>query len=170
MSTKRVVNALEYEAAVEVKRGIEKLSEYGPISWLIEFLAGLISRKVNFPTPDIEVGPLDEVKEPPYNGSLILIGGPVTNQISKFYLQVGSPQFRFNEKTQLYQERVNNEYTDIVPSGNTAIIEERIIKGQIIFLAHGFGEEQTKRAALYLINHWETLYQAHTDNEFGIRV
>lgn len=169
MRTKKVANALEYEAAVEVQRGLEKLGGYGLINRMIVFLAGLIGLEMRFPPPNIEVSPLDEVKEMPSRDSAILIGGPVTNQLSRLCLS-NNPRFRFNQEKGLYQERINDEYTDIAPSGNTAIIEKRIIDDQVIFVAHGYGEEQTKRAAQYLINHWKTLYQAYKQNEFAICV
>jgi hypothetical protein len=169
VSTKKVVTALEYESAVEVRRGLEKLGGDGPINQMLVFLAGLIGREMRFLKPDIEVSPLDEVKSMPSRDSAILIGGPVSNQLSRFCSR-DKPLFRFDETKHLYQQRVNGEYTDISPSGNTAIIEKRIIDHQVVFIVHGYGEEQTKRAALYLINHWETLYQSHKKNEFAIPV
>lgn len=169
MRTKRVVTALEYESAVEVKRGLERMSGSGPLSRLMTFFAGVIGQEINFPVPDIEVSPLYEVKEMPTQDSVILIGGPVTNQLSKFCLR-GTPQIKFNEERQLYQKRIDGEYKDIVPPGDTAIVEKRIIEDQVIFLVHGYGEEQTRRASQYLIYHWMTLHQKYKKKEFGILV
>lgn len=169
VKTERVVNALEYEAAVEIKHALQRLPGNGFFRRLTDYLARLIGQDPRFPEPDIEVSPLHEVKDAPYLGSIILIGGPVSNQLSKFYLQ-GSPQFRFDEEKRKYQRRDEDGYQDMESSDNVAIVEKRVIGEQVVILAHGFGEEQTKRAIQHLINHWERLYKQHGKQEFGICV
>jgi hypothetical protein len=170
MSSRRVVTAMEYEAAVEIRGLIERLAGSGVAYRLMDFLAGLIGQDIGLPAPDIEAGPLEEVEAASHRGTLFLIGGPVTNQLSRFYLKQGSPRFRFDETKQLYQERTDDGYKDINPSGNVAVIEKRVYDRLVIFLAHGFGEEDTKRAVQYLVNHWEALYKLHREDEFGLIV
>ena len=169
VATRRVVTALEYETAVEMREALQQLSGRGIVHRIIDYLAGLVGQTMRYPEPDIEVSPLDEVKEPPYTGSMILIGGPVANQLTEFYLR-DSPEFRFNESTGKYQKRNGEGYRDIEPSNNVAVVEKRIIEEQVVFLVHGFGEEQTRHATRHLINNWERLYKQHRTREFGICV
>lgn len=109
IKTRKVVTALEYETAVEIRETLQQLPGRGTIHRIIDYLAGIIGQTIRYPEPDIEVSPLGEVKEPPYTESTILIGGPVANQLTKFYLQ-DSPKFRFNESTGKYQRRDGEGY------------------------------------------------------------
>ncbi len=58
----------------------------------------------------------------------------------------------------------------VVAAGDVAVIEKRIVGEQTVILVHGFGEEQTQRAAQHLIRHWEGLYKQYKTQEFGILV
>lgn len=169
VKTKRVVTALEYETAVEMRENFQKLLGRGIINRIVDHLARIIGQTIKYPKPNIEVSPLNEVKEPPYTGSIILIGGPVANQLTRFYLQ-DNPRFRFNESTGKYQRRYGGEYRDIEPSNDVAVIEKRIIGEQVVILVHGFGEEQTRRAAWHLIDNWNVLYKKYGTHNFGTRV
>lgn len=166
--TKRVANALEYDVAVGMRDALRRLSGQEFLQRLIQYLAGLIGQEVRFPEPNIEVSPL-EVTEVPNCDCVILIGGPVGNQLSRFYLQ-DSPQFKFDDGRNVYQQRNVDGYRDIRPSDDVAIIEKRLVEGQVVLITHGFGEEQTRRAANYLINHWPRLYKLYGTQEFAIRV
>ncbi len=89
---------------------------------------------------------MEEVNTAPYEGSMILIGGPVSNQVSKFYLQ-GPPPY-------------------VEPASDVAVIEKRIVGEQSVVLVYGYGEEQTQRAAQYLIRRWYELYTRYKTEEF----
>jgi hypothetical protein len=169
VKTKRVVNAAEYEAAVEVRSALQELAGRGLVRTFADYLAGLIGFDPRYPEPHVKVSPLEEVRTLTCRGSLILIGGPVANQVTKFYLQ-DSPRFRFNEKTRTYEERDEDGYQVIEHSDDVAIIERRLVGTQVVILVHGFSEEQTIRAAQHLSDHWETLYKQHDAREFGMRV
>jgi hypothetical protein len=169
VKTRRVVTALEYETVVEMRETLQQLPGRGSIHRIVDYLAGVIGQTIRYPEPDIEVSPLGEVKEPPYTGSTILIGGPVANQLTKFYLQ-DSPKFRFNESAGKYQRRDGEGYRDIESSNDVAVIEKKIVGEQVVILVHGFGEEQTRRAVRHLINNWERLYKQHGTQEFGVCV
>ncbi len=168
VKTKRVVNALEYEVAVGLRDALRRVSGQGFLQRLTQYLAGLIGQEVRSPEANIEVSPL-EVTEVLSCDGVILVGGPVGNQLSRFYLQ-GSPQFRFDEGRSVYQQRDADGYRDMSPSDDVAIIEKRLFGGQVVLLIHGFGEEQTQRAAEYLIKYWERLYKLHRTREFAIHV
>lgn len=169
IKTKRVVTALEYETAVELRETLQQLPGRGIIRRIVDYLAGVVGQTIRYPEPVIEVSPLGEVKDPPWTRSTILIGGPLANQLTKFYLQ-DSPDFKFNESAGKYQRRDGEVYRDIAPSNDVAVIEKKIVKEQVVILAHGFGEEQTRRAARYLINNWERLYKQFGVKEFGVCV
>ena len=169
VKTKRVVNALEYEAAVELKRVLRQLSGGGFIGRVMRFLAGLIGQKAQIPEPEIEVSPLEEVTSAPYLGPVISIGGPVANQVTRFYLR-DAPRFRFAKARGKYQERDRGQYRDLVPSSDVAVIEKMTVGDQTVILIHGFGEEQTCRAVQHLIRNWKVLYRRYGHGEFGVRV
>ena len=170
VKTKRVVNAIEYETAVEMRNTLKRLPGSGFVRKLMDFLAGLIGQDIRLPESDIDISPLADVSEAPYPGSMILIGGPVSNQVRRFYLSQGTPQFRFDQATEKYQERGENGYQPIQSSGDVAVLEKRIFGEQVVILAHGFGEDQTRRAVQHLISNWEELQKRHGNGEFGIRV
>ncbi len=170
VKTKRVVNAIEYETAVEMRDTLKRLPGSGFVRKLMDFLAGLIGQDIRLPESDIEVSPLAEVSEVPYPRSMLLIGGPVSNQVSKFYLSQGTTQFRFDQATEKYQEHGKDGYQAIQSSGDVAVLEKRVFGEQVVILAYGFGEEQTRRAVQHLIRNWEGLQKRHGNGEFGIRV
>jgi len=169
MSSKATVTVLEYESAAEMRRRLEELTRAGIIEQIQKAVAGFLGQEWEIPSPNIEVSPLNEVPNAPYRGTVISIGGPVTNQVTKFYLR-DSPQYRWDFSGNRYQERIDGEYRDIEPSGDVAVVEKRIINNQVVFLAHGYGEKDTARAAQYLINTWDRLYQSYGEGRFGIRV
>lgn len=169
MSSHATLTVVEYVAAVDMRRHLENLAGTGFIYQMRRFLAQQAGMELRVPPADIRPSPMDEVQEAPDGDTLILIGGPVTNQLTRFYLR-GSPQYRWDFRDSQYQERVDGEYKNIEPSGDVAVVEKRIIDGQVVFLAHGFGEKDTARAVQYLIDNWEQLYRSHGEGEFGIRV
>jgi hypothetical protein len=169
IKTKRVVNAIEYETAVKIRYALQHLSEGGVIYRIVDFLAGLIGKELKFPEPEIIISPLDDMNESPYYGSQVLLGGPLSNRMTKHFL-LDSPRFRFDEGKGKYQKRDKDEYHDIESSNNVAIIEKKVIENQVVLIVHGFGEEQTQRAAQYLIEHWKELYKQYKTQEFGIQV
>jgi len=173
MSTKGVVNAQEYETAIEMRNALQQIQRRGVAHKLRSYLAGLIGIDLSFPEPAIKISPLEGVTNPPCcPGNMILIGGPVNNQLTKFHMQASS-QIRFNENTEKYQKRDGKSYQDIEPSGDVAVVERLVIEKQVVILTHGFGEEQTRRAVRYLIAHWERLHNLHVKHgrgEFSILV
>jgi len=165
--TKGVVTALEYEAAVEIKNALQQLSGRGLIRELRTFIAGLIGQDPKLPGPAIEVSPLIEVKEPPRLDSLILIGGPVRNQLTKFYMQA-NPLLKYDPERGKYQGRVGKQYQDIDEFGNVAILVKMILKEQVVIIAFGTGEQHTKSAVQYLISNWKELNKKYPNRAVGV--
>jgi hypothetical protein len=170
VNTRRVVNAIEYETAVEIRDALKRLPGTGFMRDIMAFLAGLIGQNIRLPESDIEVSPLADLGQAPYSGSIILIGGPVSNQLTKFYLLQGTPQYNWDPVTQWYQKRTRNGYLPIQPSGDVAVLEKRMFGQQVVILAHGYGELQTRRAARHLINNWQALLKHYGNQEFAIVV
>ena len=169
VKTKRVVNALEYDDAVVLSLFLRTLADAGAIGKIADFLAGLIGLASTPSQPGIVVSPLNVVTEPPHGESIIVIGGPVSNQLSKYYMS-GKPRFRFDEKSGKYQESHETGYRDIEPSNGTAVIEKMLVSQQVVILLHGFGEEETGRAVHHLISNWKTLHRQFGTRDFAIRV
>jgi hypothetical protein len=169
VKTRRVVNALEYEAAVELTDAVKHVAGAGPVRAFADYLAGVIGLDPKYPEPRIKVSPLQAVQDPPRSVGLILIGGPVANQVTRYYLR-DSPKYRFNEDLRVYEKRHNDTYQPIGDSTDTAIIERMVVGNQVVIVAHGFGEEQTARAVGHLVHHWERLQKQHGTGEFAIRV
>jgi hypothetical protein len=163
--TQKVVTALEYEVAVEKKGTLAQLPGTGFVRRLREYVANLIGQDLRYPEPDIEISPLGKITGSPNQRSIILIGGPVSNQISSHYLE--QPSVRFRYKGDTYQKRTNGGYKDL-GSGNVAILEKMKLEEQVLILAHGSGEEQTARAVRYLVQNWKSLYKQYGEEEFAI--
>ena len=85
--TKKVVTAEEYEAAVESKDTLERQLRGSWFGKLAVFVAGLLGLDPRIPELVVSVSPSTELNAWPSPGSLILIGGPVRNQVTKFYLK-----------------------------------------------------------------------------------
>jgi len=169
LKTQKAVNALEYDSASSLRDSLRPSHLAGIPLRLVDFLAGLIGQDLPLPDWHIEVAPLDPVHQAPSARSIIVIGGPVANRLAAFFLS-GTPHFRFNERTQRYEERREGEYRPIDPSQNVAVIEKRILGETTVILVHGYGEDQTVRAVEYLKRNWRRLYKEFGKDEFAIRV
>ena len=170
IKTKMVVNAVEYEAAVEIRNLIKHITGGGVLGAIANFLAGLIGQDNHLPESEIAISPLTEVNEPPYRGSMILVGGPTSNRVSQFYLEHGSPIFKFDQTTEKYLKRGTNGYQPIQSSNEVAVLEKLVSGDQTIILVHGYGEDETRHAAQHLVSHWKQLYKELGNERFGIRV
>lgn len=168
-ATKRVVVAVEYEAAVELVEAFRNLSGKGVIPQIAKVVAGLIGQDPRFLEVDIGVSPLKEVKEPPSLSSLVLIGGPLRNQITSFYAQKGA-LFPFDPDRGRFLERVGDRYQVVDDLWNVAVLEKMIVEGQTVLIAFGAGERETKRAVQYLVRNWRTLHKQYPEQPFGIRL
>ena len=165
--TKKVVTALEYEAAVEMKDALRQITGGEFVRKAKIFIAGLIGQDPQIPEPIIEVSPLDEVEESPYLDSLVLIGGPVRNQLTKLYSKAG-PLLKFDPVNEKYLEWVGEQYQEIDDFGSVAILVKMIVNGQVVIAAFGTGERHTKGAVQYLIGNWRELNEKYLDQAFGI--
>jgi len=160
--SRAVVTAVEYEAAVELKNTLRDLSGRE----FIRRIAGLIGQDPKLPEPEIEPSPLDSVNVPVQFESIILIGGPLRNQLTKFYATQQTPLLKFDEGK--YLKRVEGQYQEIGDSKINAILVKMILESQVVFFVFGDGEEHTKCAAKYLAENWRELGNRFTGQAFGI--
>jgi len=165
MASRRVVTAVEYAAATDIRDKLRQL----PKNALENALSGLIGRDNSYTEPVIDVSPLEAVATPQFTGPLILIGGPLTNQLLKHYIQDGKARFRY-QKDAGYQQLVDGNYQNLPSQNNLAILEKRVIGDQVVILAHGNGEADTARAARYLVNNWQNLHKLHGKQEFAMQI
>lgn len=167
--TRRVVNAAEYEAAVNLTNFFQGIAGPGLLRSLAMFLGGLIGIALPTPVPTIVASPLEDLSAPPVSGPVIAIGGPIANQVTKYYLS-GSPRYSFDAASSQYQLRMGTTYVPIQPSNDVAIVEKRVVGGQPAVLLHGFGENQTARAVQFLMHNWRRLASENQATEFAERV
>ena len=107
--TRKVVTAVEYEAAVELKNTLRDLSGRE----FIRKIAGLIGQDPKLPEPEIEPSPLVPVNAPVQFDSIILIGGPLRNQLTNYYAEHHIPLLKFDMAKNKYLERVGGQYQEI---------------------------------------------------------
>ncbi len=165
----RVVNALEYDSAIELRAFIQGLQSSGILLAIASFLGGLIGRPIPLADVLIEVAPLDDVESPPFASTLLLLGGPRSNQLTRYFMR-DKPHFRFNDDAHAYEEAVDDHYVGIPDPHNVAVVEKLIVAGQVVLLLHGYGESHTRDAVRYLINNWRFLSQKFADAPFALRV
>jgi hypothetical protein len=169
LRTRKAVNALEYESASSLRDSLRPSYLASLPFRLVGFLARVIGQDLPLPDWNIEVAPLNSVHQAPDARSIIVIGGPVANQLTAFFLS-DTPYFRFNDNTRRYEEWHEGKYRPIDPSQDVAVIEKRILGETTVILAHGYDEEQTLRAVEYLKHNWRRLYKKFGKSEFAIRI
>jgi hypothetical protein len=169
--SKKVVTAMEYDAAIIIKDALRHLSGRGFIGKAASVAAGLIGQPPQLSDVTVEVSPLEPVTKPLLDTSVILIGGPVRNQLTAYYAQ-GRPFFRFGDGLwpNGFVERVDNQYRPVEGSHNVSIVERMKLDGQVVIFAFGYGEKHTKAAAEYLAANWRQLNKAYPNMAFGIRM
>lgn len=163
-ASRRVVTAVEYEAAVEVKNILRDLTGRE----FIRKIAGLIGQDPKLPEPNIEPAPLDEIREPINFESIILIGGPLRNQLTKFYAGQWQPLLKYDVEKRRYLELIEGQYKEVNALGIVAILVKMVLDTQVVFFAFGDGEEHTRSAARYLAENWLQLNKRFPGKSFGI--
>jgi hypothetical protein len=163
-ATNEVVTALEYEAAVELKNTLRDLS----VSEFIRKISGLIGQDPKLPEPIIKSSPLGPVNEPVKSNSIILIGGPLRNQLTMFYAEQEKPWLKYDTVNNEYQEMVNGKYQAISDPNIRAILVKMKMESQTVFFIFGNGEGDTKCAVKHLAENWRELGKRSDGEPFGI--
>lgn len=163
-ATRKVVTVVEYEAAIELKNTLRDLSGRE----FIRKIAGLIGQDPKLPEPEIEPSPLDPVNAPVQFESIILIGGPVRNQLTKYYATQQMPLLKYETDKEKYLARVEGQYQAIGDSNIRAILVKMILESQIVFFIFGYDEEDTKCAVRHLAKNWRDFGKRFAGQAFGI--
>jgi len=159
-----VLTGKEYEIADELKSALKK-----HFPGAIAFWARLFGVDLEVPEIVIKGSPLEEVKEWPYAGGLILIGGPTRNKLAKFYLRIADPWVTFddNKKKFLVRREGQTQREEREGSGSLAVLQRSIVDGRVVVFAFGFGEHGTCAAVRYLANEWRRLAKKYPDKGFA---
>jgi len=160
-ATKGVVTAVEYEVAAELKYSLQEIRD----SRLIKGISGILGQEIKLPELIIKVSPLEEGAEAlNFSSSLILIGGPLRNQVTQFYLQQ-KPLLTYDKAEKKYKELNDGEYRTI--SRVVAILVKMNYQKQTVFLAFGDGEIYTAEVVRYLKENWKSMSEKYTQS-FGL--
>jgi hypothetical protein len=162
--TEGVLTAKEYETADELRSNLKKGFPGAMASW-----AKLFGIDLEVPEIVIRGSPLEKVKEWPYAGSLILIGGPTRNALTEFYFEARDPWLTFDDskKKFLVHRKGQTQKEELDNSGNLAVLEKLIVDGRVVIITFGFGESQTCAAVRHLANEWQRLAKNHPNKEFA---
>jgi hypothetical protein len=99
--------------------------------------------------------------------SLVLIGGPLRNQVTRFFAEK-EPLLKFDVAHTVYVERVGEIYQKVETRGIVAILVKMIVEEQTVVFAFGNGEAHTKSAVQYLIENWRKLNREYPHQDLGI--
>jgi len=163
--TERVLTAAEREIADELT---SRLKRQFPAA-IIDSWARLSGIDLEVPEVVIKGSPLAEVKEWPYAGGLILIGGPTRNKLAEFYLRAGDPWVTFDDgkKRFLVRREEQAQREEMKDSGSLAVLQKLIIDGRVVVFAFGFGEDGTCAAVRHLASEWQKLAKKHPNKGFA---
>lgn len=163
--TKRVFTAKEYEVADELRDTLRRQFPELITSW-----ARLFGVDVSVPEISIKGSPLDEQDASLPFGSLVLVGGPTRNTLTKICLRDGDPWVTFNdenEKKKFIERREGGKQEELDNSHRLAILQKLIVNGRTVIMGFGFGEVETSAVIRHLGYEWKTLVRKYQDKEFA---
>lgn len=164
--SRAVHTKMEYDIADELR---DILTQQFP--GFISFWAELFGINVQTPGILIKGSPLYDVQESPSQGSLILIGGPTRNKLTKYFLKNGNPLVTFDDnsdKRGFYVHRRNSHWDKFSDSVNIAVLEKLIFENKVVIIAFGYDENGTKEAVQYLERNWQALADKYPLTGFAL--
>lgn len=164
--SQKVVTVQEYEAAIGIRAALQQLRGTGFIHGVGRLLSGLIGHEQRFPEPTIETSPLGEVTDFSPPGSLILIGGPLRNQLTKFFSDKLEPPIIY--RNHKFLKRVKENYCEIGHNNNVAVVVRTTYEDNVVLMVYGTGEKHTRIAGEYLVGNWRSLNKSHRKKPFGL--
>lgn len=164
-------SSYEYDAAVELVKMLMQTGEKFPQN-LLNRLLGLIGQEPFFSIDwGIHITPHEESFQLPA-GNIVAIGGPESNEITRYFQEKKLLRFQFSKELDCYQVRANDEYRIVEPP--SAFIEKLILSEgnskRTIVIVHGHRALDTEYAANYLKDHWEELHKCYGLQEFAFRI
>lgn len=162
--TGAVQTAAERQAADELRKA---LSRQFPEA--LDFWADRFGFSPQAPEIIIEGSPLEHVDNWPYDGGLILIGGPTRNSLTEFVLRTCSPPLTFNDEKKVFLIRraPQEQYRELDNSHRLAVLEKLHIGNRVVIIAFGFGEIETCISVRHLIAEWKVLLRKRPNEQFA---
>ena len=137
----------------------------------VELLVEKIGAKELRPTvPDLKIrqAPTEDLKNPIASvDSLLLVGGPVRNRVTEYYLDHCEAWLKFDPEEKSFVTLAGNPDPRPIPNCN-AVLQKVGFGSTVVFIVFGTGEEQTAVAVKYLAQNWEELYHEFNGKDFGI--
>jgi len=165
-TTQRVMTSEEYEAADEFRSLVKRQFPEFIASW-----ARLLGIDVDAPEVVIKGSPLGKLDRQPGWGSVVLIGGPVRNSLSEFYLTNCDPWLGFDADNNKFVKRVGKgeqaTMQELDCSDRLAMVQKLACNGTAAIIVFGFGEVETAAAVRYLAYQWKTLVRTHQSRPFA---
>jgi len=163
--SRRVVNVVEFDIAIRLRDSLKQLSSKHKAFQVLLTIGEMIGRETKNIDSDIRFSETNPIINQLSENSIICIGEPISNQVSKYYMQ--NAYFIYSEVSKCYQHLEDGKYNDI-KGGNISIIEKIIHGKQMILLIHGTNEYDTLKSVEYLIENWEKLYKDYSEKEFAV--
>jgi hypothetical protein len=124
--------------------------------------------------PEIKISP--EYRKPITFENSILIGSPIYNSVSKYYIECQEHYFYFaKENGNRVIKAVENGFDYVIHPGRAEGRELGIIEryndkehGSVVFICAGIDASATFGCARYLVQHWKSLYKKYGTKKFGI--
>lgn len=167
--TQRVITAEEFETVIESYDVLASQFQSNRFYELTTSIFQLLQFRVRIPDFIVKASPLNEVTTQRTENSLILVGGPTRNQVSKYYLENSNSWLTFDTAGEKFLiNRGGRKGEELDHSGKMAILSKVILGNSVVFIIFGFGELETKSALNYFVHNWRNLYTEFDEDEFGI--
>ena len=137
----------------------------------VELLVEKLRAKELRPTvPELKIrpAPTEELKKPiAAVDSLLLVGGPLRNRVTEYYLDHCEAWLKFDPEEKSFVTLAGNPDPRPIPNCN-AVLQKVGFGSTVVFIVFGTGEGQTAVAVKYLAQNWKELYHEFNDKDFGI--
>ncbi len=167
--TRKVITAEEFETVIEMHSILTNQFYSNRVYELVIAIFQLLQIAVRLPDFILKVSPLEELSTPQAEESLILVGGPTRNQISKYYLDNGNSWLIFDDiEKRFLINRGQRKGEELNPSETMAMVSKISLDHSVAFVVFGFGEIETRCALNYFVHNWRNLYSEFKNNDFAI--
>jgi hypothetical protein len=164
-TTGRVFTAEEYDAAEELRIALQR-----QFPGVVAFLAGLFGIDLGPLDVVVKGSPVDKLDNYPFQGGLIVIGGPTRNKVAEFIVDSEKPNVIFDDdkKSFLIRKDGEEQYQKLNSSDEFALIQKLVVDGNVVIIAFGFGEIGTSIAVRELSHNWRNLWSSHKALSFSL--
>ena len=158
----------EMTAVGALKDALESGFQVPPTVELLVEKMGAKELRPTVPELTLRQAPTEELAKPIASGdSLLLVGGPLRNRVTEYYLDHYEVRLKFDPGEQSFVILGGKPGPRPVPNCN-AVLQKVDLGPTVVLIVFGTGEEQTAVAVKYLAENWEELYHEFKDKAFGI--